>query len=318
MARVVRSVLARIPGFLLIGLLLWLFWVDPYWPYGLIVNDYTRAFAMFLTDPVYRTDWLNHYLLLVIILVVVSAVLLFAFKVGIWNKAFKVLKVRYGHGSEIKEIELGRVYWIERRIGRNIGRNLRGLVRTLRIADIRIGQPRAVAPANGKRLVRVLRNGATVKVMPVAQKSPQTEPPECHKELIRPRVLFYKTSLWPPINPFAPARCMSRLVALVPESKISSHDGVWILVEGENLERDPTEPYPTFILRALEHPYVDLDVQEYREEFDLMLEKATETINRATQMDTLLLKEQRKYQEVSIAVDGDMADRVTKEVSTNG
>ena len=122
-----------------------------------------------------------------------------------------------------------------------------------------------------------------------------------------PRTIFYKATFWPPINPISPYRSMHRLIVAVPDEAIRVHDGTTVMVTGTNPKRDMSEDYPTFYLTAEENEFVALDLKHYKDTMDKDIKQATYTTNIASQMDTFLLKDQRKFQEISVPVNPEMA-----------
>jgi hypothetical protein len=96
----------------------------------------------------------------------------------------------------------------------------------------------------------------------------------------------------------------------LPNENIQVHDGTMIMVEGRNLERDLSEDYPTFELTTDANEFVPLDLKHYKNGMDDDIQKATFTTNIASQMDTFLLKDQRKFQEISVPVNPFMAKLV--------
>jgi hypothetical protein len=63
-----------------------------------------------------------------------------------------------------------------------------------------------------------------------------------------------------------------------------------------------TEDRPTFTLTNDSNTFVDLDLHHYKTMMNEDIKKATFTTNLASQMDTFLLKDQRKFQEISVPV----------------
>ena len=139
----IRAILARIPGIVSITILIWLFFRDPLFPYHWMTSPLVHGFGLLMTDAAYRTVWIQDYLAITIVIVSVIIFFTYAMKVGLWDKAFKILKIRTREKDDIIETELGRAYWIEDYTSKKLRATLVGLLRGLHIVDIRIGSPAA-------------------------------------------------------------------------------------------------------------------------------------------------------------------------------
>lgn len=306
----IRAILARLPGIASVTILIWLFFRDPLFPYHWMTSPLVHGFGLLMTNAAYRDVWMQDYLAITIVIVSVIIFFTYAMKVGLWDKAFKILKIRTREKDDIIETELGRAYWIEDYTSKKLRASLVGLLKGLHIVDIRIGSP---PPAKvkyrrvSKRILTVAVPSSALKGagLRMVEKMPPT-PPETVKKPVASRTIFY-LPYFRPINPVSPHRSMHRLVITVPDSGIEIHDGTIVLVEGVNLMRDLRQPYPTFILTPDTLDFVDMDIKQYRDDFNLMVQKACFTTTLASQMDTTLMKEQRKYQEVSVPVNPEMA-----------
>jgi len=313
-----RAILARLPGILLITGLIFLFFRDPLFPYHIMTHPWVKGFGLLFMDAAFRNAWMVDYLAITIVIVSVAGFFTYAMKVGLWDKAFKILKIRTREKDDIIETELGRAYWIEDYTSKKLRASLVGLLRSLHIADIRIGVP---APTTIKKRYRVLSKTMPASLRVYKETSSRmgvkvvSPPPETVKKLPVSRVIFY-LPYFRPINPISPHKSMHRLVITVPDSGIEIHDGTTVLVEGVNLMRDLRQPYPTFILTSDKLDFVDLKITDYRDDFNMMVQKATFTTTLASQMDTMLMKEQRKYQEVAVPVNPEMARLVRGEEKT--
>lgn len=293
-----RGILARIPGFGIIALVIYLFVKDPIFPYHMMLHPWVKGFMLLFTDAGFRVSWANDYLVVTILITIAVSFLLFIFKVSIWNKIFKTLKVRTKVEDDKVEQELGRVYWLEGYSAKGWGQRLRNVLKAMKVIDIRIG-------VNPKKVQRVLKIRLAVpvynKTTPQKVQSTQKPPPE--------RLVFYLPRM-KLINPFNPARSMHRLVITIPNDMIEVHDGTTLMIEGFHLNRDLTKDYPTFILTNDAQPFVNLDTQGYRDDFDAMIQDASFTTQQASMMDTLLMKDQRKFQEISVSVNPRMVKLV--------
>ena len=304
----IRALLARLPAFAMVGIFVYWFMLDPLFPYHIMMHPWVHAMALFMVNGQFRDQWLMDYGIITVLIVAVLLFFVYAMKAGLWNHAFKILKIRTRIADDIIETELGRAYWIEDYTSRKWRAALVGLLKGLHIADVRVEAP---APTTIKKRYRVLS-----KTMPASLRvyketsSPKVVkaslPPDgMTKKTLASRSIFY-LPYFKMINPFSPHRSMHRLVITVPDEAIEIHDGDTVLVEGVNLLRDLRQPYPTFILTGEQFDKIDLKISEYRDDFNMMVQKATFTTNLASQMDTMLMKEQRKYQEVSVPVNPEM------------
>lgn len=309
-----RAILARVPGITVIGVVVFLFIRDPVWPYHALQHPLVVSLYRVLTDPLYRQWWVQDWLPLYTVLVCLAIIFGMAFKMGVWNKAFKTLKVRTREAEDKIETEIGRAYWIEGWSGQGAVRFGKSVLRMLHFVDIKVGRDprkkyRTVKPSPVRELAIDRADGKIDWVYK------QTSSQNGEKQLniqggTRKRTIFYKATFWPPINIISPHRSMHRLVIDLPNDSIKVHDGTTIMVEGRNLERDLSQDYPTFELTQDGNDYIQLDLKHYKEAVDDDITKATFTTNIASQMDTFLLKDQRKFQEISVPVNPLMAQLV--------
>jgi hypothetical protein len=309
-----RAVLARVPGVAVIGIILYLFIRDPVWPYHLLTNSLITDFMRVLTDAHYRMWWIEHWLALFTVIISLAIILSIAFKMGVWNKAFKTLKVRTREQEDKIETEIGRAYWIEGWSGQSVIRFGKWFIGALHIADIKVANDpkkkyRMMKPSP-KLDLAISRADDKIDWVYKQTSSRNGEKTSSILGERRKRTIFYKASFWPPINIISPHRSMHRLVIDLPNENIQVHDGTMIMVEGRNLERDLSEDYPTFELTTDANEFVPLDLKHYKNGMDDDIQKATFTTNIASQMDTFLLKDQRKFQEISVPVNPFMAKLV--------
>lgn len=301
-----RKVLSKLPGLLFISAMCYLFAVDPVWPFHALTHPWAKGIWGLLTDGYYRTWWLSNYGATFAVLGVTAAIILYAFKVAVWNRVFKTLLLRTNSTHELRERKLGRCYWVEGGAGYRMGCRMRArywrLLQALHVRQIAIVMEGETSP---DIRVRKLKYGVPVGET-IKTPSPQPVPAPA---TMKKRTIYYKPSFFPLINIVAPHRSMHRLVGEIPADHIFVHDPYTLVVEGWDIERDMSKKYPTFLLTDEPQVYEPMDVVGIKKEFDAMVERGSWTVQRATEMDTLMHKQTRKYQEVNVSVDMEMLER---------
>lgn len=251
-----------------------LFVMDPVWPYHLLIHPWIGGFLSFISDSAYRDGWIGQYGLIVFTLFISFAAMAVGFKMGVWNRIFKRLVLRHGVEGELHERDIGRVYWIERyggmRAWHGFSLMVRRNLRRLHIVDIRI-QRFAVEKGT-------------------------------------PRTVYYHDHFGF-INPFNPTKSMRRLISTVPESGIVVQDSTTITIDGKYLDRDMRGFYPTFYISDTPLDFALIDTEHYRLLFNEKMQDGSITVKEASQMDSVVMKEQKKYQEISVTVDKELFDK---------
>jgi hypothetical protein len=125
-------------------------------------------------------------------------------------------------------------------------------------------------------------------------------------------MIFYKPSIFP-LQMTAPWRAMHRIKAFIPDENISLHDPGTLLIKGFRLERNMHESYPTFYLSDSRETQAAINIDTYRNDFDDVVERAATSVDNAAQMDSFILKEQSKFQEVRVPIDREMIEKFRNE-----
>ena len=269
-----KNLMVRAPGLLIMAVILLLFLGDPLWPYHWLQSSWVKGFMSFLIDSAYRDKWIANYGVLTFALVASGICMAIGLKLGVWNRVFKRLVLRHGVEGELHERDIGRVYWIQRWGGMNAWKKVsRTFIRTMRalhIADI-----------------HVLR----------------------YRTLKDTRRTIYYHDHFGIINPFNPAKSMRRLVSEVSDRAIEVQDSTTMTVTGKFLDREMEGFYPTFVISEEAQHIADIDIQHYNETFNDEMIEGSITTRDASEMDSSIMKDQKKYQEVSVSPDRILLER---------